>query len=156
MLRPCAILLRVLALAPTTVYARGGGGGGGGFHGGGGTHGGGFHSGFHGPVGGFHSGNLRRPGVRQANRFNNHRRFARNGFNNGVGFVWGGLGDWWPDYQGYGVQPVQPAQAPVQPEVIVIHADPDGRMTTAESAPADYSYVQGCKPIPNGYHCDAH
>jgi hypothetical protein len=55
MLRPCAILLSALALAPTIAYARGGRGGRDGFHGGGGIHGGGFHSGFHGPVGGFRS-----------------------------------------------------------------------------------------------------
>jgi hypothetical protein len=143
------ILVGFLAI-PQAVDARGGGGG----------RGGGFHGGtFHGA---FHSGNgFRRPGfVRHPQvarfadrRFFRDRRFADN-LQNGFPAWWGGWG-WgydWPD-NGYGYQPVQPAQdAPLQPQVIVIRSDGDGRMTTDEAP--DYSYVQGCHAIPNGYHCD--
>jgi len=127
-------------------------------HGGGaGGHGGGVHGGFHvgirtGPL-------VRSPGfvrhqpvARFANRFIPNRflpnRF-NNGFRNANAWPWGGWGwgdDWWPG-SGYAYQPVQ--QAPVPPQVIVIHADDQGRMQTA-----DVSYVEGCRAIPNGYHCD--
>jgi hypothetical protein len=84
------------------------------------------------------------------------RQFARNNFQNGFP-AWGGgwgwpVGDWWPG--GYSYQPVQQAQdPPVQPQVVVIRSDGNGRMQTAEAAP-DYGYIEGCHAIPNGYHCD--
>src|SRR5689334_1621296 len=68
----------------------------------------------------------------------------RNGWGNWTGPV----GGWWPGdwgsggYYGYANPPTQPAPPP-EPQVIVIHADGQGRMTTAE-APADFSYVKGC------------
>jgi hypothetical protein len=37
--------------------------------------------------------------------------------------------------------------------VIVIRDDGQGRMQTAEAG-SDYSYVEGCRATPNGYHCD--
>jgi hypothetical protein len=85
-----------------------------------------------------------------------HRQFARTGFQNSFPVVWGNwgwpVGDWTPD--GYAYQPIQQAQeAPLEPQVIVIHDESPGRMITAEATP-DYSYVQGCRAIANGYHCD--
>jgi hypothetical protein len=83
-------------------------------------------------------------------------QFATNNFQNGF-HSWGGewswpVGNWWPG--GYVYQPVQRAQdPPVQPQVIVIHSDGNGRMQTAEVAP-DYGYIEGCHAIPHGYHCD--
>jgi hypothetical protein len=84
------------------------------------------------------------------------RQFAKNNFQNGFP-AWGGgwgwpVGDWWPGEYAY--QPVQQAQdPPLQPQVIVIRSDGNGRMQTAEAAP-DYGYIEGCHAIPNGYHCD--
>lgn len=134
-------------------------------HGGGGVGGHGGGVGFHGgsrvgiPTGSF----ARRPGfvrhqpvARFANRFSPNRLFPNlfnNRFQNGYGWPWGGWGwgdDWWPN-SGYAYQPVQQALGP--PQVIVIHADDQGRMQTADAAP-DVSYVKGCHAIPNGYHCD--
>jgi hypothetical protein len=146
------ILAGLLAI-PQSADARGGGGGGGG-----GFHAGGVHA-------AFHAGNgIRRPGFvrnQQVARFANRRLFPDQRFGNNLltGFPgwWGGWG-WgsdWPDngYE-YGYQPVQQApDPPSQPQVIVIRADGNGRMTTAEAAP-DYGYVQGCHAILNGYHCD--
>jgi hypothetical protein len=84
------------------------------------------------------------------------RQFARNNFQNGFP-AWGGgwgwpIGDWWPGEYGY--QPVQQIQdPPAQPQVIFIRSDGNGRMQTTEAGP-DYSYIEGCHAIPNGYHCD--
>jgi hypothetical protein len=39
----------------------------------------------------------------------------------------------------------------VQPQIIVISSDGNGRMQTTEAAP-DYGYIEGCHAIPNGYH----
>jgi hypothetical protein len=65
---------------------------------------------------------------------------------------WGWPGDWGTGgYYGYAYPPVQPP--PPEPQVVVIREDGQGRMTTAE-APADFSYVKGCRAIANGYHCD--
>ena len=90
-----------------------------------------------------------------------HNQFFSTGFNrfqHGFAAWWGGLGSdgWgWPvgdlSDNGYVSPPLQQDQAPA-PEVIVVHTDGEGRMTTAQAAP-DYSYV-GCHAIPNGYHCD--
>jgi len=157
------VLLGLLAIPQAD--ARGGGGGGGGGFGGGFRAGGfvGIHIGAPGVA--LRAGNgaiVRRLGfVRHqslapfaARGF--PRQFARNNFQNGFP-AWGGgwgwpVGDWWLD--GYAYQPVQQAQEPpVQPQVIVIRSDGDGRMHTAETAP-DYGYIEGCHAIPNGYHCD--
>ena len=47
------------------------------------------------------------------------------------------------------------AGAASQPEVIVMAgphvAAPEN---PTPRAPADYSYIAGCRAIPNGYHCD--
>jgi hypothetical protein len=122
-----------------------------------GGHGGG-HAGVH--VGLTHPGFIRhQPVARFAHGFPN-RAFARNrqnGFDNGLGFWGWPVGDWdWGDWGGgYPYQPAQAVQdAPVQPQVIVIHTDGQGQMQTAQAAP-DVSYVKGCHAIPNGYHCDA-
>jgi hypothetical protein len=78
----------------------------------------------------------------------------RNGWSNGSGATggWGWPSEWGSGgYYGYANPP---QQQPSEPQVIVIHDDTQGRMTTAE-APADFSYVKGCRAIANGYHCDA-
>jgi hypothetical protein len=140
-LRPSiAPILLILLAIPQVADARGGGGGGG-FNG-----------------GGVHAGNGR-PGPvghQQVARFFPNQRFANN-LQNGWPAWWGGW-SWgydWPDHgYEYGYQPVRQTQDPPSlPQVIVIHSDGNGRMTTAEVAP-DYGYVQGCHAIPNGYHCD--
>ena len=87
-------------------------------------------------------------------QFENGSPRWRNGWGNWTGPV----GGWWPydwglgGYYGYAFPPTQPAARP-EPQVIVIHADGQDRMTAAE-APADFSYVKGCHAIANGYHCD--
>ncbi len=88
-------------------------------------------------------------------QFQNGSSRLRNGWGNWTGPA----GGWWPGdwgsggYYGYAYLPTQQAPTP-EPQVIVIRADGQGRMTTAE-APADFSYVKGCHAIANGYHCDA-
>jgi hypothetical protein len=84
------------------------------------------------------------------------RQLARNNFQNGFP-AWGGgwgwpIGDWWPG--GYAYQPDQQAQEPpVQPQIIVIRSGDNGRMQTTEAVP-DYGYIEGCRAISNGYHCN--
>jgi hypothetical protein len=41
---------------------------------------------------------------------------------------------------------------------VIVLTNPGGavRETSAAGAPPDYSYVPGCRPIPNGYFCDTH
>jgi hypothetical protein len=68
----------------------------------------------------------------------------------------------WPylasDYE-YATQAAAPAeiQAPNYPTVIVL-ADPGRQPQEPPLAgtPPDYSYVPGCRAIPNGYYCDTH
>jgi hypothetical protein len=63
-------------------------------------------------------------------------------------------GNWSPG-SGYGYQPApQTKTTPETPQVIVIHADGEGRTTTLPEPTPDYSYVKGCRAIANGYHCD--
>lgn len=68
------------------------------------------------------------------------------------GNVWPDMG--WPD-SGSQVGNVQyitpPPPEPAPPQVIAISADWRGQ--TAPEALPDFSYVAGCKAIPNGYHC---
>lgn len=47
-------------------------------------------------------------------------------------------------------------ETPVGPEVIILsNSPPAGSAPAAPQALADYSYILGCRAIPNGYHCDA-
>jgi len=89
-------------------------------------------------------------------QFHNGTPRRRSGLANWGGPVvagWSGPSDWGTGgYYGYANPPVQQAPPP-EPEVIVIREDSQGRMATAE-APADFSYVKGCRAIANGYHCD--
>jgi hypothetical protein len=43
------------------------------------------------------------------------------------------------------------SDGPTKPIVIVMSNPPE---RTVPDAPRDYSYVSGCRAIPNGYHCD--
>jgi hypothetical protein len=79
----------------------------------------------------------------------NQRRFAQNDFSG----IWPGYGYWPDDWSDGGGYAYQPQPAPAQPQVIVIHADADQHLVSADPMP-DYSYVAGCHAIPNGYHCD--
>jgi hypothetical protein len=46
-------------------------------------------------------------------------------------------------------------ESPSSPSVIVISGLPNGLPDHAvPEAPPDYSYIAGCRAIPNGYHCD--
>jgi hypothetical protein len=50
--------------------------------------------------------------------------------------------------------PIQSELAPIPP-VIVMPGLPNGvPEPQAPEAPLDYGYVEGCRAIPNGYHCD--
>jgi hypothetical protein len=84
-----------------------------------------------------------------AARHLNQRRFAQNDFSG----IWPGYGYWPDDWSDGGGYAYQPQPAPAQPQVIVIHADADQHLVSADPMP-DHSYVAGCHAIPNGYHCD--
>ena len=43
------------------------------------------------------------------------------------------------------------SDGPTKPIVIVLSNPPEH---TVPESPRDYSYVSGCRAIPNGYHCD--
>jgi hypothetical protein len=58
---------------------------------------------------------------------------------------------WWPTTQ---IVASPDNEAPVQPEVVVIREEAPSPAPAKAEAPPDYSYVVGCHPIPNGYHCD--
>lgn len=82
--------------------------------------------------------------VQRVGRFDHHQAAS-------LGW-WGGWPyAWWPDYTQASYPP--PQQQPTAPQVIVIRADEQGRMQTADADPQPYN-VGGCRPIPNGYHCD--
>ena len=129
-------------LAVSQADARGGGGGGGGFHFGGGfRHGGFVHRGF--PI--------RHP---LAARNLRQQRVANN-LNNGAiwpGWWGGGWGDWGSG--GYSYPPQQTTPVPDPPQIVVIHSDGNGKMTTAEANQGEVTLVPGCHAIANGYHCD--
>jgi hypothetical protein len=98
----------------------------------------------------------------------NRAFIARNiGFQNGLRFRRGNqflnswpIGVWpywWPDSWPMDTTPVAVGQSPSDPTVIVISGVPNlPPVQTAPQTPADYSYVPGCRPVPNGYHCDVH
>jgi hypothetical protein len=84
------------------------------------------------------------------NRFN--KRFNNNGqLVNGWGWGWP---VWWTGDSDVDQPTGQAQEPPVQPEVIVIRTDGQGRLQTAEATTPDISYVKSCHAIPNGYHCD--
>jgi hypothetical protein len=54
------------------------------------------------------------------------------------------------------VVPPVGSEIPSDQPVIVISGSPNGAPEPAAlEPPRDYSYVAGCRAIPNGYHCDA-
>lgn len=66
----------------------------------------------------------------------------------------------WPDSAPFNTMPVQgpppdDSEAPAGPSVTVmsdmLHNAPTD---TVPETPPDFSYVAGCRAIPNGYHCD--
>jgi hypothetical protein len=69
-----------------------------------------------------------------------------------VGGIWPDF--WWPDTPV--VQAPTPtdgaSQTQLQPQIIVVHTDTPAH--AASEPPPDFSYVAGCRAIPNGYHCD--
>lgn len=160
-----AVILLGLLTIPQ-VDARGSGGGDG-FHGG-------FHGGFRGS---FHIANRFGgngfggrsflshfpSGFNRTNIFSGWRGNA--GWNPAWAVGWWGGGGWgawgwpiegWGDGGYYAAYPPQQAQAATpDPQVIVIHTDGEGRMTTVQAEGlADYGYVKGCHAIPSDYHCD--
>ena len=61
---------------------------------------------------------------------------------------------WFIDTPPIGASPVENATS-ADPYVIVIAAQPHPAPVRASpETPPDYSYVAGCRAIPNGYHCD--
>jgi hypothetical protein len=51
--------------------------------------------------------------------------------------------------------PVTVGGSPSSPSVIVISGVPNSAAErTVPQTPPDYSYVAGCRAVPNGYHCD--
>jgi hypothetical protein len=168
-----AAALAGFALIPQ-ADARGGGGGG---HGGGGRGGGGHAVGFF-NAGNFGFQNVARPGFpgsrhvvfsRRVTPFVKHqvlvanrhlipfRHFAGNRFDGWGGQQWAGDGGFgWPAWgwngggsAGYAA-PV--AQAPTDPQVIVVSASSPTRQVAVAEPATEYN-VGGCRPIPNGYHC---
>lgn len=59
----------------------------------------------------------------------------------------------WPYFPAFDAYPLSDSSAAPQPQVIVVSGGAGG--AAADPRPqADYSFVAGCRAIPNGYHCD--
>jgi hypothetical protein len=82
----------------------------------------------------------------QINIANELARRGRGTFYNG--YPVGGWG-YWPYDNSFS------SQAPAVPAVVVVTASPGAVPERSQPTPLpDYSYIQGCHAIPNGYHCD--
>jgi hypothetical protein len=61
----------------------------------------------------------------------------------------------WPYYPTFEEIPVTANDVPSQPQVIVVSGGAGAAPSRgAPDAGPDYSFVAGCRAIPNGYHCD--
>ncbi len=81
-------------------------------------------------------------------RFRRHTRLQ-----NGLPIIWPYAS--FTDATPLDVPPSQ-NEGPSSPSVIVMSSLPNGVPDrVVPETPPDYGYVAGCRPIPNGYHCDA-
>jgi hypothetical protein len=91
-----------------------------------------------------------------------HRLFAREEFGRNGGRLFGNnfvgpFGLAWPFFYGLpGDFYSGGTETPAGPEVVVLSTPPSiAPPIPTPQAPLDFSYVAGCHPIPNGYHCDS-